>query len=843
MNTTSPASAKAAVREPAPQRKALAESLDGPPVPRLPAAGPAMEGTQRAAALALLRRFCDGDAEAGSALRRPDGAWLPAALYPFRDRSAVRHDYPVFVPSDPDATPRCAPIAEHLASLADAISPDPPEARILRDNLVRLEREVRKAVEDSGTGVSDAREALLVASRALESSLGLKGESAKQLTTWLDKLVAASPEGGVLVPGSPGPDVHLLLTMATFASARRSETLRSAAGDLRRRIKDAIAAERAKGEAGQTGKALAGAVGSTDAGRLDSDALSRVLGKIKGGAQSDPTRSRRLEIVLETLTAFLEAPAAPLVHAVGHREDFGAPAGGPVSWHEPGAMACETACREFDRIASRLAPLFAAMRTARLELSGQFDAARHSGVAGGLDWRMFSQEELRAMPPVVAIETQENLAGGGMLALSRLLLSGRPIGVIVGVTAGAVTGAGSDPLGYRLELAYLGIGHREALVNQSSVSRPVHLADGYAGALNASHAALHVVDSGLDAQGRTPAIGAWLHGGAALEGRAHPLFHYDPERGKTWAKRLDFSMNPAPTEDWPSGEVVHESAAGVRSTSPRRFTFADFALLEEAFHDHYCIVPEGLESEALVGAAEFLGTGDAESQDLVPYIWGADGAGTLHRLAFSRRLAFACRDRLDYWRTLQELAGVRNEHVREAVQAERSRLEGLFEAERNKTAGAHAAEIERVRTEAAGEALRRLASALLDTDLGTLAPAAAPTAGGRAAPSTASPPTEATPKPEAPPAAAPAVEDAGFDEPWVDSALCTSCNDCTNINSKLFVYNANKQAVIGDPAAGTFADLVAAAEKCPARCIHPGKPSNPDEPGLAELIARAKPFN
>jgi hypothetical protein len=36
---------------------------------------------------------------------------------------------------------------------------------------------------------------------------------------------------------------------------------------------------------------------------------------------------------------------------------------------------------------------------------------------------------------------------------------------------------------------------------------------------------------------------------------------------------------------------------------------------------------------------------------------------------------------------------------------------------------------------------------------------------------------------------------------------------------------------------------VAAAEKCPAHCIHPGKPLNPDEPNLEELIQRAEPFN
>ena len=35
-----------------------------------------------------------------------------------------------------------------------------------------------------------------------------------------------------------------------------------------------------------------------------------------------------------------------------------------------------------------------------------------------------------------------------------------------------------------------------------------------------------------------------------------------------------------------------------------------------------------------------------------------------------------------------------------------------------------------------------------------------------------------------------------------------------------------------------FAQLVGAAEKCPSRCIHPGKPQNAAEPGLEALIAR-----
>jgi ferredoxin len=80
-------------------------------------------------------------------------------------------------------------------------------------------------------------------------------------------------------------------------------------------------------------------------------------------------------------------------------------------------------------------------------------------------------------------------------------------------------------------------------------------------------------------------------------------------------------------------------------------------------------------------------------------------------------------------------------------------------------------------------------------------------------------------------------------EPYIDTALCTSCNECININQVMFKYNDDKMAYIADPKAGTFADLVEAAENCPVAIIHPGEPLNPSEPGLEGLKERAKKFN
>ena len=71
---------------------------------------------------------------------------------------------------------------------------------------------------------------------------------------------------------------------------------------------------------------------------------------------------------------------------------------------------------------------------------------------------------------------------------------------------------------------------------------------------------------------------------------------------------------------------------------------------------------------------------------------------------------------------------------------------------------------------------------------------------------------------------------------------CPSCDECQTINDKMFKYNDNKQAYITDVKLGTYRQLVEAAEACQVSIIHPGKPWNPDEPGLPELVARAESF-
>jgi pyruvate-ferredoxin/flavodoxin oxidoreductase len=107
---------------------------------------------------------------------------------------------------------------------------------------------------------------------------------------------------------------------------------------------------------------------------------------------------------------------------------------------------------------------------------------------------------------------------------------------------------------------------------------------------------------------------------------------------------------------------------------------------------------------------------------------------------------------------------------------------------------------------------------------------------------TAPAPAPAAAAPAPAPAAA-AAEEGLVIEAYIDSSRCTSCDECTNLNRKLFAYNEKKQAYIKDVKAGSFKDLVVAAEKCPVGIIHPGTPLNPKEKGLAKLLERAARFN
>jgi pyruvate-ferredoxin/flavodoxin oxidoreductase len=83
---------------------------------------------------------------------------------------------------------------------------------------------------------------------------------------------------------------------------------------------------------------------------------------------------------------------------------------------------------------------------------------------------------------------------------------------------------------------------------------------------------------------------------------------------------------------------------------------------------------------------------------------------------------------------------------------------------------------------------------------------------------------------------------ADWEPVWVETPECTACDECIMINPKIFKYNGDKRAEVIDPKGGSYLDIVKAAEKCTAGCIHPGTPWNPAEAGVDKLVKRAAKY-
>lgn len=792
----------------------------------------------------VLRRFHFGEPAACAATQPPGDAILPALLSDCRDSSGIRYPYPLYIGpagAAPDA-PLTTPLGEHFAQSVAAFAPGDDDARILKDNLPWLERYLRQHL--TGADPVDAPSLYRSAAQALQEHLQLREGSREKLEADLDRLGATMVPGSTFLAYGSDTPLHLLVHAIRCRDLGRREDL---AGEIRRKLQALEALLRIEaGKSGQPGTAADQGNGGV-ARLLDTDALAGMLQKrTRGSVSMQPQRRARIEQALATLRAFRRDPVQ--VRFVGRLANPWFRAQENIEVIES-KEPCADAGRVFEQEASRFATLFAALRIAALEIDDRYDAAIHDSWFASFDWQAFTDRELQLVTRVVALVPANHLAGDGLPSFSRLLGSRQPVHVISWIRAydNPAVRPGEGPFDtYRFELAYFGVGHRQAVVTQTSAARHQDLLDGFFLALDSNRTSLHLVNRGTQTLARRPMLDPWFVASAALESRAHPFLLVDPGAGDRAAERVRFDGNPQPEADWPTETLHYADHSGKPQDMKLAFTFADYALLMPALHDHFRVVPADFDSDDLVPVAEFLDRDDDAAERLVPFVLGMDAEQALIRLVVSRALVFACRDRLNYWHTLQELAGVHNLYVEAAVERVLEDSRAAIAAEQDKLMREHEQEIESVRSAAAGEAMGQLVDVLMGADLSgvvAISPAASMPA-AETVPATR-PDTEVAADAAAAEQVVAAVEEDEpvFDEPWLDSASCTTCDDCMNINKMMFAYNENKQAYLKDPRAGTYADLVAAAEKCPAKCIHPGKPLDPAEPGLEELIARAAPYN
>lgn len=201
---------------------------------------------------------------------------------------------------------------------------------------------------------------------------------------------------------------------------------------------------------------------------------------------------------------------------------------------------------------SKMADGFRAVRMAELELAGEYEPQKHDSFFTYFNWEQFSDEEWHLCPPVVSVGGDGAMYDIGFQNLSRALMSGVPIKVLVvdtqvysntggqACTSGFISQvADMSPYGklkkgkqeIRKEISVIGMAHRTSFVLQSSISNVTHLLEGYIDGLNSRRPALFNIYAVCPPEHGVADDMAVHQSKLAVESRAYPLFRYDPDAG------------------------------------------------------------------------------------------------------------------------------------------------------------------------------------------------------------------------------------------------------------------------------------------------------------------------
>ena len=530
----------------------------------------------------------------------------------------------------------------------------------------------------------------------------------------------------------------------------------------------------------------------------------------------------------------------------------------------------------------KMADGFITVRRAEKLLSGVYEAATDEKFFSNFEWQQFTDDEFTLCPPLFAVGGDGAMMDIGFQNLSRVMASNKPIRVVMvdtqvySNTGGQACTSGftaqvSDMAEYgleqhgkeevRKELALIAMAHRGVFVMQSSQATPSHLIQNVLKGLQARCPSLFIMNTPCPPEWGIADFGAPDAARLALESRAVPNIVYDPDQGTTFSECLDLESNPSPLETWTSYELCCVDAQGEEQKMTLPVTIADWALGEARFRRHYKKVGD---DDELMPFHEYMAIDEDEREGETPYIYTVDANRHLSRMSVSDEIVKLTEERLAHWAQLKELAGIDvSENIREAVTAGFSEeLDAKLAALKAK----YKAKITRLTTQYPQLIARRLAEGLLWANAGDTVAQLLEKAENWEGPAFTAPDSieqggfPAVETDSAAPAEAPATvveaeaaadvdadvddgDDAMGNEPYIDTIRCTSCDDCLKINTDVFVYNDEQQAMINNPGSATYKQLVMAAELCPAECIHPGDPLNPKEKGLEKLLKRAEPFN
>jgi hypothetical protein len=448
----------------------------GTTMPVIPPAVKDADATQQI--MHTLRHFHLGNPSVKDDVQVVGSDFLPALLEPYRDVSRLRYDYPLFLfdaaqsESNPSPEQQAKPVAEVLGETVASFAPGDDLARILKDNLPWVERELRQKLVDVEGPVS-ASDMVKAATEALVEFLSLDKENNAKLQGDIDKMLAALPANGYLLAYGRYPAIHLLVHSIRSRVIPRHATFRGEIEEHVRELKTLLDVAWSQSDDSKKPETLSGSMGGGSS-LIDTSALSKVMSqKSQGSVTMSAERRARIEAALATLEEYQHSNTlVQFIHNGPLEGQWLTSTEGFESLDDNDP--CAAATRLFDEEAERLARVFAANRIAKLEINSIYDAAIHDPFVANFNWEAFSREELLLVPAVIALESANHVATDGMSSFSKLLSSGRPVQIFVRVQAhnNPAASGDEDPFqNYRTELGYLGISHRQAVVSQASAAR------------------------------------------------------------------------------------------------------------------------------------------------------------------------------------------------------------------------------------------------------------------------------------------------------------------------------------------------------------------------------------
>ena len=88
----------------------------------------------------------------------------------------------------------------------------------------------------------------------------------------------------------------------------------------------------------------------------------------------------------------------------------------------------------------------------------------------------------------------------------------------------------------RKEMALIGMAHRTTFVLQGSIANVTHLLEGFIDGLNSRRPALFNIYASCQPEHGIPDDASERQSKLAVEGRAYPLFRFDPDAGETFRR-------------------------------------------------------------------------------------------------------------------------------------------------------------------------------------------------------------------------------------------------------------------------------------------------------------------